>query len=135
MTERRDPFDGAPVTQLAIVLTRMAMAEMALARAEVGQSIRRAFLGMALLVVTLVLLLVALNMLAGAAAIGLAAAGIPDPWAPAIVGLTLILIGACLTLWALSALKPSRLIPVRTAARLRRDAELIKEMMRHDPQA
>lgn len=133
MTERRDPVDSAPVTRLAIVLTRMAVAELALAKAEVGESLRRAFLGLALLAVTLLLLLVALNMLAGAAAIGLAAAGVPDAWAPAIVGLVLILIGACLSAWAFSALKPSRLIPVRTAARIRRDAELIKEMMKHEP--
>lgn len=133
MTDRRDAMDSAPMTRLALVLMRMAAAELALARAEVGESLRRAFLGVALLAVTMVLLLVALNMLAGAAAIGLASAGVPDPWAPAIVGLVLILIGAGFTAWALSALKPSRLIPVRTAARIRRDAELIKEMMKHEP--
>lgn len=129
----RPPSGDEPVADAVTVLLRMAAGEMALARAEIAASLRRAVLGVALLFVTMVLLLIALHALADAATLGLVAAGVPLPWAPAIVGGVLLLLGAGLAAWAVSALRPSRLIPTRTAARLRRDIAFIKEMIRHEP--
>lgn len=130
---RGDPRTDAPLTDLAAVLMRMATDELALARAEMGASLRRAAIALLLIAVALLLLLVAMNMLAGAAAVALAAAGVADHWAPALVGMILVILALGLMFWAVRALRPSRLLPVRTAARLRRDAELIKEMMRDEP--
>lgn len=134
MTAGRPPLAGAPLADLATVLGRMAADEMALARAEVASGVRRMVGGVAFLVVAVVLLLVALNMLAESAAAGLALAGVHPILAPALVGGVLMLLAGGLALWAVASFRTSRLVPVRTAARLRRDIEMIKEMMSHDSQ-
>ncbi|WP_435165692.1 phage holin family protein [Falsirhodobacter sp. 1013] len=134
MTPGRPPLPGTPLSDLATILGRMAADEMALAKAEVALGVRQMAGGVAFLVVAVVLLLVALNMLAGSASAGLAFAGVHPVLAPALVGGALLLLAGGLVLWAVSALRTSRLLPVRTAARLRRDIELIKEMMTHDSQ-
>lgn len=123
----------APVSRLAITLTRMVALQIALAKEEVGQNVRRAIVGVVMLIVALVLVLVALNMLAGAAVIALAAAGIGDTWAALIVGGAGILLAVILALVGMSSLKPSNLVPAKTAARVRHDIESLKEMIRDEP--
>lgn len=128
----RAPQDP-PISEAVLLMARMAQNEFALARAEIRANIRTAIIGAVALVVALFLLLVALNMLAGAAVIAIVGAGVADHWAPVIVGGATIAIAALLALWGVSALKPSRLIPSQTARRMRRDAEILKEMMRDGP--
>ena len=134
MTPERPLVAGTSLADLATVLGRMAADEMALAKAEVALGVRQLAGGIAFLVVAVVVLLVALNMLAGSAAAGLAFAGVHPILAPALVGGALLLLAGGLVLWAVSSFRTARLLPVRTAARMRRDIEMIKEMMNHDSQ-
>ncbi|MCJ8140742.1 phage holin family protein [Falsirhodobacter halotolerans] len=123
----------APVSRMALLLSRMVATELAMAKEEVGRNVRKAIIGAVLLIVALVVVLVSLNMLAGAAVIALAAAGVGDTWAALIVGGAGFLIAVLLALFGLSALKPSNLVPTKTAARVRQDFESLKEMMRDEP--
>lgn len=100
--------------------------EIALARAEFGQKLQRvlmaetwllggALLGLAGLVVALI----------GVA--GILALAIPMWAASLIVGAVVIVIGVSLAKSGLAMLSPEALSPARTAASLRKDAQLIKE--------
>ncbi|MDB6453936.1 phage holin family protein [Falsirhodobacter sp. 20TX0035] len=134
MTPGRPPQTAASLADLATVLGRMVGDEVALARAEMAQGFRRLVGGVVFLMAAAVLLLVALHMLAGSAAAALALAGVHPVLAPALVGGVLLLLAAGLILWAVLSLRTAHLMPIRTAARLRRDLHMIKEMMTHDPQ-
>lgn len=122
------------IGDLVLTLSRMFRGEVELARAEVRQNLRGMAMGAVMLVVALVLALVALNLLAEALVLAAILAGVSAPWAPVLVAAVLLIVAAVLAKIAISALRPSRLVPLRAAARMRRDAETLKEMMRHDSQ-
>lgn len=130
----QDRRDEAPISDIVIYATRLIRGELELAAAEVSRNVKLAIVGLAMIVVAVILMMAALNLLASAAVFAAIQAGVPAPWAPVLVGGVLVLIAAALALWGVSALRPSRLVPVKAAARLRRDAETLKEMMKDDPQ-
>lgn len=123
------------VLKILRLLSRMVQGEMALAQAELSASLRGAVIGVALVLVALLLLLVGLNLLAAAAVNAVVVAGVPPLYAPLLVGGGTILIAAVLVWCGLSALNPRRLYPSRTAEQLRRDAQILKEIIADDPQA
>lgn len=131
----RTPQDRqTEIGDLVLSLSRLLRGEVDLARAEIRQNLRGMMVGVVLLVVALVLTLVALNLLAEALVLAAILAGVAAPWAPVVVAAALLVVAAVLAKIAISALRPSRLVPLRAAARMRRDAETLKEMMRHDPE-
>lgn len=112
-------------------LTRLVRGEVALAKAEVGQNIRAAAMGIALLVGAVVLSLVALNVLA-VALIGVLANAVGDGWAALIVGLVILAVAAFLAMRGIAALKPENLAPSRTVRNVQADAKTIKETVSND---
>jgi amino acid transporter len=114
-------------------LTRLVRGEVALAKAEVGQNLRAAALGIGLLVGAVVLSLVALNVLA-VALIGVLANWVGDGWAALIVGVVILAVAAFLAMRGIAALKPENLAPSRTVRNVQADAQTIKETVSHDNQ-
>jgi len=112
-------------------LTRLVRGEVALAKAEVGQNIRAAAMGIALLVAAVVLSLVALNVLA-VALIGVLANAVGDGWAALIVGVVILAVAAFLAMRGIAALKPENLAPSRTVRNVQADAKTIKETVSND---
>ena len=101
--------------------------EIALARAEVEQSLRTAAAGVGMLAIALALVLVALNVLAAAIVAGLAEAGLHPGWAAMIVGAFFLIAAGVLVLIGKKSLDPGTIAPTRTARNLRRDVETVKE--------
>ncbi|NUB45789.1 phage holin family protein [Fertoebacter nigrum] len=134
MTDRPQgqPSDLAEVLRLG---TALVQDELALARAELAANLRGALIGAGLIVAATLLLLVGLILLADAAVLAVIVAGVPPLYAPLVVGLVTICLAGLLLWRGLAALNPARLVPSRAAAQLRRDAQILKEMISHDPQA
>lgn len=115
-------------------LTRLVRGEVALAKAEVGQNLRAAALGIALLVGAVILSLVALHVLAAALVAALAETGLGAGWSALIVGVVILVVAVILALRGLNALKPENLAPNRTVRNVQADAQTIKETVSHDHQ-
>lgn len=103
--------------------------ELALGRAEIGQSLGRAGVGLALIAGAALLTLTALHMLAGAAVAALSAYGIAPHWAALLVALAFLLAAVALGLIGRAALRPRNLIPRKTLRNLQRDAQSLKEIL------
>lgn len=105
---------------------RLVKGEIALARAEVTEGLRRAAGGLGRIVVAAVIGLVGLHALAGAAVAALVAAGLGPVWSPLIVGLVLCAIAGVLAYVGRAALAPSGVVPRRSLRNLGRDAAAVK---------
>ena len=112
-------------------LTRLVRGEIALARAEVTQSVKSAGIGVAMLAVAGILALVALNVLA-AALVAALAPWMGAGWAALLVGVVILVVAGLLVLRGLNALKPENLAPTRTVRNVQADAQTIKETVTHD---
>lgn len=101
--------------------------EVALARREVGRNVSRAGAGLVMMGVAAILLLTALNLLAGAAVTLLVQVGLSVPLASLAIGAGALLVAAVLFFLGKARLDPKKLAPERAMAGLRRDVETIKE--------
>ncbi|MDA8585063.1 phage holin family protein [Rhodobacteraceae bacterium] len=115
------------MTQAFRHFANLLQGEMKLARAEMSQNLSQAGLGLAFFGIAAILALVALNVLAGAVVAFIAANGVSAGWAAVIVGGTLLLIAAVLSLRGKARLSAEALKPTRTMAAMERDIENIKE--------
>jgi hypothetical protein len=114
-----------PLNDVLASLSRLIRGELALARTEAEQAARKAGQGVLHLLFAVVVGLVALNVLAGAAVAGVAALGVGPHWAALIVGMVLALLALGYAQYGLSMLKIRS--PFRRAGRgLRRDVETLK---------
>lgn len=113
-------------------LANMVRGEVALAKAEVTQSIRAAAIGVGLVLIAVILAITSLNVLSAAAVAALVTAGLSPVWAALAVGLPVAVLAIILARQGLDALKPSGFVPSRTLRNLQRDAETLKEGMTHD---
>lgn len=111
--------------------TSLVRLEIDLARAEVDQNLRRAGTAAGFIVVAVVLLITALNVLAGALTVGLAEMGIHPGWSALIVGVAFALVAWAMMHKGLSDLKLSSLAPTRSVENMRRDAEAVKGAATH----
>lgn len=110
-------------------VTQLLKGEIALARAEAQRSMRDATGAIGKLAVAAVFGIVALNLLAAAAVATLVAAGLSAVWANVSVGTVLLLAAFLIFKFALPLLSPSNLVPNRSFANLRQDAEILKSMV------
>lgn len=108
-------------------LNGLVRGEIALARAEAEESLRRAAVGAGMLAGALVMVLVALNVLSAAIVAGLTEAGMHPGWAALVVGILFLVAAAIMGKAGMAALDPSKLAPNRTARNVRRDVETVKE--------
>lgn len=136
MTDQSDrPAGEAPAGLLGDIVTgfaRLLRGELALARAEAKRSLGEATAAMAKLVIAAIFGITAVNVLAGAVVAGLVALGLAPIWASVLVGCGLLLLAYALVQIALPQLKPSNLVPTRTMANLRQDAETLTSMGNSD---
>ena len=129
MSDRVEDAGGGTASVLSDVLTgfgRLVKGELMLARAEASEGLKAAVAGLIKVAVAAVVGLVGLNVLAGAAVAGLAAAGLGPAWASVIVGLVLCALALGLALAGRSALRLRGLWPDRAVQGLRRDAETVR---------
>lgn len=105
---------------------RLVQGELTLARAEAAEGLKAAGSGLAKIVLAVILGLVGLNVLAGAAVAGLATTGLGPTWAAVIVGLVLCALAYGLVLAGRAALRLRGLWPDRALSGLRRDAEAVR---------
>jgi Putative Actinobacterial Holin-X, holin superfamily III len=106
---------------------RLVRGELSLARAEASEGLKAAGSGLVKIGVAAVVGLVGLNVLAGAAVAGLAAAGLGPAWAALIVGGGLCFVALGLALAGKAALRLRGILPNRALRGLRRDAEAVRQ--------
>lgn len=108
-------------------VTELFRKEIQLFRAEMNEKSRQVSSAGVMLAGGLVLGIVGLIYLAGAAALGIVAAGLSPAWAVLIVGAVLALIALIMAMSGKNKLSTSNLAPNRTVDSLSRDARLAKE--------
>ena len=133
MTDQQSRRSAGPM--LADVLggvARLVQGELALARAEAAErldAVRQSVIQGALAVV---LGIVALNVLAGAAIAGLVALGVSPIWAPVLVGGLLLVLCLAFAQHAARLLRDAGTLPRRSAASVKRDVETLQTLVRRD---
>ncbi len=113
-------------------ITQLLRGELALARAEAEEKVRRIASGAILLLVAAAVFFVGLNVLAGAAVVALAEQGIAPGWAALIVAAGLFVIAGLLMTIGRHAFSSTNLMPRRTVTNIRRDAQTFKEALNDD---
>lgn len=114
------------VSEVVVGLGRLVRGELMLARAEAAEGLRTATGGLVKIGLAAIVGLVGLNVLAGAAVAGLAAAGLGPALAAVIVGVVLCGLALVLALVGRAALRLRGLWPDRAMRGLRRDAEAVR---------
>lgn len=114
------------VSEVVVGLGRLVRGELMLARAEAAEGLRTAAGGLVKIGLAAIFGLVGLNVLAGAAVAGLAAAGLGPTAAALIVGVILSGLALVLALVGRAALRLRGLWPDRALRGLRRDAEAVR---------
>lgn len=107
--------------------SRLVRREVDLARAEVDENLRQAAVAIGLIVAAIVILLVALNVLAGALVAAITELGVPAGWSALIVGGVFAVIAILMLLKGKNDLSATGLAPTKSARNLRRDAMAVKE--------
>lgn len=110
-------------------VTALICGEVALAKAELAENVRRATSGILMFGGAAVLGMVGLGALADATVAALVTAGLSAGWAAATVGGGALLFAALLVHEGLGTFDKTNLIPRRTVRNVRRDAEQIKETL------
>ncbi|MDG4650059.1 phage holin family protein [Roseibacterium sp. SDUM158017] len=125
--------EGAQTSALGLVgdvfehVTDLVRKELDLFRAELQENVDKAFAAIGMIVAGVVLMLVALNVLAGAAVAWLAGNGIAPGWAALIVFGALAVIALILLLVGRNNLRFASLAPSRSVRNVRRDAQTLRE--------
>ena len=132
MIESRAKPTVTLVTDAFAQATQLLQGEVALARAEIADNIRKAVAGVICLAGAAVLLGIALNLLVGALVAVLIANGVSPAASALAVGAVILVIALGLVQFGLSALKGTSLSPSRTMRRVKRDAETLMETMKND---
>lgn len=132
MTHRDPSLANAPslISRLLSEMVALITTEFALAKAELSQNVTRMGNGLVFCGVAALLGLTAFHLLAAAAALGLAAAGLPLVWAVLIVGVALILAALVCFLVGRAHLKVRNLRPSRTLRNLQADMDTLEEAKR-----
>jgi hypothetical protein len=132
MTHHDPSLSDAPslLTRLLAEGRALITAEIALAKSELSRNLQRAGNGLVFCVVAALLGLAAFHVLAAAAALGLAAAGLPLAWAVLIVGGVLIAIAIVCFLLGRARLSVSTLKPTKTLKNVKADIETLEDVTR-----
>lgn len=103
--------------------------ELALARAETEQALKRALAGVGMIVAGVVAALTSLNVLAAALVVALTELGLEPGWSSLVVGLGFAVVAGGLVALGARALKTGNLTPDRTFQNVRKDTETLKEAL------
>lgn len=113
-------------------ISRLVQGEMALARAEAAERLNALRRSAVQLAVAAILGITAINVLAGAAVAVAVALGLPPIWATVLVGAVLLLLALAFAQHAASLMRDAGTAPVRSAASVKRDLEVIQTMVKRD---
>ena len=120
------PSTWALINTFAGQAAGLLQTELRLVRAEIGENVAAAGRAAAYLAAALLLALGGFLVLLQACVSALAAAGLATHWAGLLVAAAALAIAALLARSALAALKPSRLMPVRSLAQIDKDLALLR---------
>lgn len=127
--------DGSIVSlfsEVIAAMTRLVRGEIALARSEAEQALRRSAQAAMQIGIAAVLVLVGMNVLAGAAVTGLIALGLWPGLAALIVGVSLLLLGWGCLQFGLGLLRKAAAGPGQTLQNLRDDVDALRTGMARD---
>lgn len=113
------------VAQVRVIFRK----ELDLAQAEITDGLRLMAIGLGSVVAAVVIALTALNILASALVAALIELGLSPIVSALVVGVSLTVIAALLARSGVRKMRPENLVPKRTVAQFRRDAEEIKEVL------
>ncbi|KAB2543043.1 hypothetical protein AL035_04100 [Salipiger aestuarii] len=123
---------GSLLSQAIQQVIALMRGEIDLFRAELDQNVKKAGAAVGMVVGGIVLLLVALNVLAGAAVTAIVATGLAPLWSALIVGGVLLVVALILVKSGQSNLKLASLAPTRTRRNLERDRDVVAKEMTHE---
>ncbi|QPM92498.1 phage holin family protein [Pseudooceanicola algae] len=129
-TQIRDT--GNLLSQAVQQIIALMRGEMDLFRAELDQNMKKAGAAVGMVIGGIVILLVALNVLAGAAVTAIAAAGLAPLWSALIVGVVLLVVALILVKSGQSNLKLASLAPTRTRRNLERDRDAVAKELTNE---
>ena len=127
---KKDDTSTGPIGLMSNVIdhtTRLVKGEIDLARAEMQENLSKAIRAIGLIAGSVVVILVALNVLAAAGVAALAETGMGAGWAALLVGGILLVIGIVMVLKGKNDLSLVSLAPTRTATNIKRDVRTVKE--------
>lgn len=129
--DRQERATGTLIAEAVDGLAGILRGEIALARAEASEAVRKVASGAGFLVAGAVVAVVGLNTLAAAAVAGLISLGL-SPWIAAVVaGGILLLVAAAMAQFGLAQFRPEALRPRRLIRSLRLDAGHLDGSIRH----
>ncbi len=118
---------GTVIQQALTHATNLIRGEMDLARAEIGENLRRAVIGIVLIVVSIILVMLSLNLLVGVLVAILVAAGLSPIWSATLVGVGIATLAIAFLLWGIRQLRLTKLAPTRAAENIKRDAAALRK--------
>ena len=123
---------AALLAEAFTAMTRLLRGEIALARAEITESLGTVLRGVAYLVIAALLGLVALNLLAAALVAVLTVAGLTPLWATVAVGVGFVLLAGGFAQFGLYLMKRAQRGAPKAAQNLRRDVAILKDVVTKD---
>jgi uncharacterized membrane protein YqjE len=128
----QDDGAGTLMADVFADVTRLIRGEVALAKAEVEESLREKARGVVLLVLAAVVALVALNVLAGTMVMIVVWLGATPVWASLIVGVVLVLATVGAAFYGMHLLGAKSLLPEKFLRNLRRDKQTFETAVKSD---
>lgn len=120
---------GEMMTDIMGNVSNLVRNETDLARAEIGESLKKAGASLGSMALALVLAITALNLLAASLVSLVVLAGVPPHWATLAVGAGLLLLALAIFSFAKSALNQIGFVPTRAARSISRDVAAIKDSL------
>lgn len=118
---------GEMMTDILGNVSNLVRNETDLARAEIGESLKKATASLGAMAFALVLAITALNLLAASIVALVIWAGVPPHWATVAVGAFFLVLSLIVFSSAKSALNQIGFVPTRAARNLSRDVAVIKD--------
>jgi hypothetical protein len=122
-----DKSAGTILNEAMARLSGLVRGEFDLARAEMNENMTQAAVAVGMIAGALVIALTALNVLTAALVAALTELGIPGGWSALIVGIGLAAVAYMMLQKDKADLKLHSLAPTRTAANVKRDAQIVKD--------
>ncbi|MBR2655347.1 MAG: phage holin family protein [Loktanella sp.] len=127
MNNENPKTTGEMMTAILSNIGNLVRDEADLARAEIAESAKKLAAPITAMGVALILAITGLNVVAATLVALAVRAGLPQQWAPAVVGAGFLFVALIIFVAAKSSLQQIGFVPTRTARNVQRDAAAIKE--------
>ncbi|MGZ9809307.1 phage holin family protein [Pseudoroseicyclus sp. H15] len=125
MSDKSTESTGGLISEVLRHVSSLVRNEVDLARAEMNENLRKAAVGIGMIIAAVALALTALNVLAAAISAGLTQLGLEAGWSALIVGVAFALLAWAFMARGLNSLKLNSLAPTRTAENVKRDTQAV----------